>query len=308
MVGSMNSEGYDVLVVGATGNQGGAVADYLLSNSDFNVYAMTRDEESQAAQALSSEGAEIVEADLGDKESLEAAVDDVDAVFGATNFMTVGYDTEVDYGTNLVEAAAEGDVDHLVYSSVDGAERDSGVLPYEAKHEVEERIDELDLSATVLRPTYFMHNFELNHDDVMEDGTLPQPFREDVSVQMTDVDDVGAFAEAAFENPDRYVGEKIPIASDEHTLESAAQVFSEVTGREVHPYHVPIEDMREEAGDVLADMFMWINDEGYEVDIEALNNEHDVETSSLREYLVNNGWESEKQGPATIPGWGKAMD
>lgn len=59
-----------VLVVGATGNQGGAVADRLLSeieHTTFEVHALTRNRDSPAARSLADRGATVIEGDLNDK-------------------------------------------------------------------------------------------------------------------------------------------------------------------------------------------------------------------------------------------------
>lgn len=63
-----------ILVTGATGAQGGSVARYLLNEGKFTVRALTRKANSDSAAALKQKGAEIVEGDLGDIESLRAAV------------------------------------------------------------------------------------------------------------------------------------------------------------------------------------------------------------------------------------------
>lgn len=95
-----------ILITGATGNQGwfpqdrktgscllnrvfagGSVAKLLLqSPSEFQVRALTRRPESDAARALKEAGAEIVQGDLTDRTSLELAFKDCWGAFVATNF------------------------------------------------------------------------------------------------------------------------------------------------------------------------------------------------------------------------------
>ncbi len=82
------------LVIGATGTQGGAVADHLLAN-DHTVHALTRSPEGDAARALADRGAQIVEGDLSDTEALTEAMAPVDVAFVMTNFWEHGYDEEV---------------------------------------------------------------------------------------------------------------------------------------------------------------------------------------------------------------------
>lgn len=275
-----------VLVTGATGTQGGAVADHLLSgdHGEFEVRALTRHPDGTEARDLADRGAEVVQGDLSEKNTLRPIVEETDAVFGVTNFWEHGYDAEVEHGTNLGEVADEVGVDHFVFSSVGGAERDTGIAHFDSKWEIEERISDLDLPATVVRPVFFMQNFEAAREDI-EDGTLANALAEGVSLQMIAPDDIGGFVAEAFADPDRYRGESYELAGDEHTLESAAETFSAVLDREVEAVHVPIEEFREEMGEEYAVMFEWFNDHGYEADIEALRADHDVAFTTLAEYL-----------------------
>ena len=75
-----------VTVFGATGTQGGAVIDALLreSNSPYKIRAVTRDPASTPSKALVERGVEVVAADLGDRDSLRAAMRGAEAVFGVT--------------------------------------------------------------------------------------------------------------------------------------------------------------------------------------------------------------------------------
>ena len=281
----------DVLVAGATGQQGGAVADRLLSgdHGDFDVHALSRSPESDACQLLADRGATIVEGDLGDKDTLRPAVENVDAVFCVTQFFTAGHEGEVEHGTNLAEVAADVGVEHFVFSSVGGAERDTGIPHFDSKYEIEERIRDLGLPATIIRPVFFMQNFEGQREDIT-DGTFALPLAEDVSVQIVSVDDIGGLAAEALADPERYEGQAIELAGDEGTLEEMAQVFTEVTGVDIEAQHVPVDVAREQMGEEYAVMFEWFNEHGYEADIDALRREHDIDPSSLEEYLREYSW------------------
>ncbi|WP_435152486.1 NmrA/HSCARG family protein [Haladaptatus sp. DFWS20] len=279
-----------ILVVGATGTQGGAVVDYLLdSDENFDVHGLTRNSGSDAAQRLADRGVTIHEGDLDEKDTFRPVLEDVDAVFGVTNFWEAGYDDEVREGTNLAEVVADAGVEHFVFSSVGGADRNTGIAHFDSKHEIEKRIRELDLPATIVRPVFFMQNFEGMREPI-ENGTLTMALDESVSLQMIDAANIGAFVTRAFENPDQYEGETFELASDEHTLESAANVFSDVLGREVEAQHLSIEDLREQMGDEYAVMFEWFNEHGYEADIEELWSNHDVDFTRLDAYLREHDW------------------
>ena len=67
------SDGKVILVVGATGRQGGAVARELLQRG-YQVRGLTRNPDSDRARAVAELGAEMVRGDLGDPASLDRAV------------------------------------------------------------------------------------------------------------------------------------------------------------------------------------------------------------------------------------------
>jgi uncharacterized protein YbjT (DUF2867 family) len=123
---------------------------------------------------------------------------------------------------------------------------------------------------------------------------------------MIDVDDVGRATVRVLTAPDEFAGEGFDLAGDEHTLSEMARILSEVTGTDVQPFSVPIEDAREEMGDAMAELFQWFNDEGYAVDIERTGRQFGFEFTSFREYLENNGW-TDKKHPSRMPGLVKAM-
>jgi len=276
-----------VLVVGATGNQGGATVDHLLSGEygEFDVYGLTRDAESEAARALADRGATVVKGDLSDEASLRAPVESADAVYAITDYFGAGgYEGDVEHGTVLGEVAADAGVDHYVFSSVEGAERSTEIPFFDSKYEVEQRLRALDLPLTTLRPTNFMGNFE-GQREAIEAGTLATPLAEGSSLQMVDVDDIGALAASVFADPDRYVGETIPIASDEATPREMAAAFGAVLDSEVTVQHVPIEGVRAEMGEEYAAMYEWLDDAGHAVDIEALRTRTGIDLSTFDAYL-----------------------
>ncbi|MBX0297627.1 NmrA/HSCARG family protein [Haloarcula nitratireducens] len=279
-----------ILVLGATGTQGGAVADQLL-DEDVTVYALTRDAESDAAQSLEERGADVVEGNLDEPETLEAAMDEVAGVFCVTNFWEHGYETEVQHGKNAVDAAVASEIDHFVFSSVGGAERDTGISHFDSKWEIEQYLNEADLDATIVRPVFFMQNLEGNREEVM-DGTITLAMERHVPLQMLDVDDLGTFVAQIFANPDRYIGEEFELASDELTLTATAIRMADVTGVDVTANHVSpadLAEMMDQGGEEYRVMFEWFNEHGYESPIDKLQAEHGLTFSRLTEYLERTG-------------------
>ncbi|MCI0615232.1 NmrA family NAD(P)-binding protein, partial [bacterium] len=77
-----------IAVVGATGAQGGGLARAILSdkNGDFAARAITREANSEKAKELAKLGAEIVEANIDDEESLKQAFHGAYGAFCVTFF------------------------------------------------------------------------------------------------------------------------------------------------------------------------------------------------------------------------------
>ncbi len=111
-----------ILVTGATGKQGGAVARSLLDRG-FQVRALTRNPQKPEAQALADQGAEVVQGDMEDRSSMERALEGAYGVFSVQNFWETGYDSEVQQGKTVTDAAKAAGVEHFVYSSVGSAQR-----------------------------------------------------------------------------------------------------------------------------------------------------------------------------------------
>jgi len=80
-------------------------------------------------------------------------------VYSVQDFWAVGAQREVQQGKNLAHAAQKAGVQHFVYSSVGGAERNSRIDHWESKWEIEQHVRQLGLPATMLRPAAFMENY-----------------------------------------------------------------------------------------------------------------------------------------------------
>src|ERR687898_1403718 len=187
---SRGNEKRVILVAGATGQQGGAVARNLLEWG-FAVRALTRDTEKAAARELVDLGAEVVSGDLEDRGSIERVLEGVYGVFSVQTFFERGVESEVRQGVQLADAAKAAGVEHLVYSSVGSAHRETGIPHFESKWEVEEHVRQIGLPYTILRPTYFMQNWEWTREMILG-GSLAQPFDPDKPLQQVAVEDIGA--------------------------------------------------------------------------------------------------------------------
>jgi uncharacterized protein YbjT (DUF2867 family) len=243
-----------IAVIGATGQQGSSAVDALL-DAGATVRALVRDPGSTAARALRTRGVELVVADQEDGDTLARGLEDVSALFFMTTFAAPdGTDGEVRRGSVVAEAAARAGVPHVVYSSVGGAERHTGIPHFESKRRVEERLSEL-VPATFLRPTFFMENLAPQLvPDQGGDVVVRLPLAADVALQMVAVRDIGAAAARLLIDPTVIDGGAVEIAGDELTLAGVADRVGRVLGRRARFEEVPLEALGD---DDLEAMFRW---------------------------------------------------
>ncbi|MEV5729631.1 NmrA family NAD(P)-binding protein [Streptomyces pharetrae] len=119
----------------------------------------------------------------------------------------------------------------MVYTSVGGAERESGVPHFDSKRGIERYLEGTGGPLTVLRPTFFMDDFAA-HGPERVDGTLVVrlALKPDTRVQFIAVDDIGWLAAEAFDRPEAYVGRAVEIAGDALTATQIAEAFSARSG------------------------------------------------------------------------------
>jgi len=280
-----------VLVTGATGRQGGAVVRHMLPNR-WKLRALTRNPSSHASQELARQGVDVLQGDLEDPPSLERASRGVYGIYSVQDFWAVGARREVQQGKNLADAAKKARVEHFVYSSVGGAERNSGITHWESKWEIEKHIRKLALPATILRPAAFMETYHILEVEVgILKGKLADPIRGDKPYQTIATDDIGAFAALAFERPKDFIGLELEIAGSELTNIEAAKVFSRVMGKPVKFQKLPMPLVRLILGREFYEMFRWFNDAGFKADIPELRRRYpEIHLHTLEEWLREEGW------------------
>lgn len=279
-----------ILITGATGNQGGAVANELLSKGN-NIRAMTRKPDGDQARILKEKGAEVVYGDLNDRDSLDKALEGVWGVLGIQNTWEAGVEAEEEQGKRFARAAKDAGVSHYVYHSVGSAHRNTGIPHFDNKWRVEETIRDLDFpSYTIVRPVFFMENFLSPwFKPAIEEGKLAISIRPETSLQMIAVKDIGKYGALAFERHEELNGQAFDIAGDELTPAEIAAVLSEVTGKEITHYQVPIEQVRESSEDFAA-MLEWFDAAGYNVDIEGNAQKFPVTPTRFAEWAGEQDW------------------
>lgn len=259
----------NVLVTGATGKQGGHLVRELLARG-HSVRALTRKPESPAAAALSDRGVEIVPGNFDDEASLERAARGVDTVFAMSTPFESGAKTETLEGVNIVRAASGLRVKHLVYTSVAGADRATGIPHFDSKFEVEKEIRRSGVPFTIVAPVFFMDNFLGDWLAAgIAQGSISMALPATRRLQQIALADIAQFTALVIERRESFLGKRIDIASDELTGATTAEVISEVSGRQIKYTAVPIAAARQQSED-LARMFEWFDRVGYDADVVGL--------------------------------------
>ena len=197
----------------------------------------------------------------------------------------------------MADAAVRAGVEHFVFSSVGGAERESGIAHFETKWDIENHFRKLGLLATVIRPAGFMENFFIPQlEKQILKGRLFNPVRASRPLQTIASDDIGKFISLALAQPDRFIGLELEIAGSELNSPETAEVFSRVLGRRVKAHHLPLPVVRLSMGKEWYQMFTWLNKSGFQADIPALRRDYpEVPLTSLEEWLRREGWEEKRK-------------
>ena len=286
----MNKESDIIMVMGATGQQGGAVARALLAEG-YKVRAMTRNPDGERARELAELGAEVVQGDFEREDSVLAALDGVWGTFAVQNTWEAGVEGEEAQGKRIARLARQAGVQHFVYASVGSADKGTGIPHFDNKHRVEETIRALEFpSFTIIRPVFFMDNFLSPwFKPALDEGNLAIGIKPETRLQMVSTADIGRYGLLAFERHEELNGQAIDIAGDELTMPEAAAIISDVAGREVKHLQVPIESVREFSEDY-ALMLEWFDATGYSAGITQNAEEFGVSPTPFATFAANVDW------------------
>jgi len=279
-----------ILVTGATGKQGGAVARELLAHG-HSIRAMTRHPDSQAAKALADLGAEVIRGDLDDPASLAEAVQGMWGVFSVQNTWEAGVEKEEEQGKRFAQICKEGGVRHFVYSSVGSAHRNTGIPHFENKWRIEKTVRSLDFpSYTIVRPVFFMENFLTPwFKPGLDEGKLTVGIKPTTVLQMIGVRDIGKYGAWAFDNHEALNGRAIDIAGDAKTMPETARIIGAAGGRKIEFAPTPIEEVRKFSEDY-AIMLEWFDAVGYDVNIKRLSQESGIQPTTLADWAAMVDW------------------
>jgi len=276
-----------ILVAGATGQQGGAVARSLVKRG-HRVKGLTRSP--QKVAGLRALGVEGIVGDLTDKASLAPALRGVDGFFIVTTpfnpDFSVDTPKEVLQGTVAVDAARAAAVPHVVLSSVASADEDTGIPHFESKAEVERHLKTSGLRYTITRPVAFMDGYTAPWMlGALQAGVLSLPMPPETRQQLVAVRDIGEIVTRVFENPAKAAGRTVELAGDQLTLGDVVVRLSKWLGRPLRYVEQSEEEAVRRMGEDGIRMFRFFKEKGYHVDIAALEREWGYRMTRLDEFL-----------------------
>jgi uncharacterized protein YbjT (DUF2867 family) len=276
-----------ILVSGATGTQGGAVARELIARG-YPVRGLTRNPNSDAAIALSVLGIVMVRGDFDEPDSLDAALEDVYGAFSVQQYRGVGVDGEIRQGKAFADAAKRAGIRHFVYTSVSKATLGTGVPQFESKLELENYIRALDIPYTIIRPASFMSGFEASRAAAAA-GEISGPLPPELTRIYIAPRDIGRFAAEAFDHPESWLGTATAIAGERISYADTAAVMSRVTGSPVVYRQIPWDEFAASATATAISRERWYLENTDPVDVDALRRDYPWLTS-FEEYLIDSGW------------------
>lgn len=284
-----------IAVVGATGAQGGGLVRAILNdpNGGFKPRAITRNPSSEKAKKLKEMGAEVVEANIDNKESITKAFEGAYGAFCVTNFWEhFSPEKEMQQAKNMAEAGKDAGIEHVIWSTLEDTRKwiplDDDRMPtlmekykvphFDGKGEADEYFSDSGVPYTLLFTSFYWDNFI--HFGMApqkgEDGELAITFPMDNKVLPgIAAEDIGKCTYGIFKAGDTYKNKIVAIAGEQLTGKEMAEIFSEVYGKKVKYNAVPAEVYRNfdfPGADDLGNMFQFkVEEEEYFCTIRDVN-------------------------------------
>ena len=222
-----------ILVSGATGSIGSQLVKQL-AGQGADVRALVRSQEK--GEAISGPGVTPVVGDMGQPETLTAALDGVEKAF----LLTSGSPDQVAWQSNFITAAKSAGVKHVVKLSGLGVAEDSPIALARWHWQTEQELTQSGLDYTILQPHSFMQNFLANAQSVAAEGKLYAPMK-DAKIGAVDVRDIAAVAAATL-TEDGHSGQTYVVTGPELiSYTDAAAHIGQAIGKPVEYVDVPPE-------------------------------------------------------------------
>jgi uncharacterized protein YbjT (DUF2867 family) len=125
-------------------------------------------------------GEKVFQGSLDDPDSLMRAMDCVYGVFSVQPYTA----NEIQQGVAVIETAKRQGLSHFVYNSVGAADEETGIPHFESKLKVEEHLRSSGLQYTIVRPVFFMENWQRGSGESIRNGQLQQSLSPTTNLQM----------------------------------------------------------------------------------------------------------------------------
>lgn len=301
----MNTE-KTIVVLGSTGAQGGGLVRAMLNDPDheFAVRAITTDKSSDKAKELIKLGAEVVEANLDNPDSINNAFQGAYGAYCVTFFWNhFSPEKEKEHARTMAEAARNAGVKHVIWSTLEDTRKwiplNDNRMPtlkekykvphFDAKGESNHFFTDIGLPVTLLNTSFYWDNFiyfglgPKKGPDGKLVITLPMG---DKKLPGIAASDIGKCAMGIFKAGDKYIGKTLGIAGEHLTGTKMAETFSNVLGKEIVYNAVTPEEYRNfgfPGADDMGNMFQFKRD--FEMEY---TRSRDIEfTRSLNPSLLN---------------------
>ncbi len=216
-----------ILVTGASGQTGRSVVDVLAGTGE---HVRAFDIAPRLKELGDDDRIDVMMGDMSDPASVSEAMEGVRTV---VHIGPVLHPQEADLGHNVVSAARRARVEHFVFFSVMHPQLEA--LPnHAAKLEIERHLLMSRLPYTVLQPTYYMQN--VNVELALASGVLRQPFDLDSKVTLVDVDNVATItAQVVTKGASHFFATYQLCGADRRSTRELTQILSDESGRPVRP-------------------------------------------------------------------------
>jgi uncharacterized protein YbjT (DUF2867 family) len=272
-----------IAIVGATGAQGGGLLRAMIAdkNSAFTPRAITRNVDSNKAQALAAAGVEVVAADTDQQQSLERAFAGAYGAYCVTSYWEhFSPERELAQAGNMARAARAAGLAHVIWSTFEDTRKwvplDDNRMPtlmgkykvphFDAKGEANQLFRDAGVPTTFLQTSFYWDNFIYFGSGPKRgpDGSLAITFPlDDKKLPGIAAEDIGKCAYGVFKGGREFIGKTVAIAGEHLSGSEMADALTRALGQHVSYNAVPPEVYRSfgfPGADDLGNMFQFKRD------------------------------------------------
>jgi uncharacterized protein YbjT (DUF2867 family) len=252
-----------IFICGITGSQGSSIATHVLESSTTPIHGISRNPSSPAAQRLASLGAQISQGSYDNVQTLTPVLSTCKALFLNLSPSFTDPSAELATARQIIQLAKTQGVLQIIYSSGLSANNPQALPNWDpqspiaavmlSKHAIEEEVRAAGFKYyTILRPGSFMSNYVKPlvrmYDGLVERGCWRTAMQHDTIIPLVDVDTIGRFGAAAFQDPERFNRMEIDLADEFSSVGHVLNKLGGVTGRDLRAVYMTDEEVEQEKG------------------------------------------------------------